>query len=645
MIERPRTTKDTAPPGVPASSDGEVPIRVTEKTATTDTSATTAMTTATAASDAPTTALPIPPHSARAALAARDAPDAAPVAAYDAPSAPSALDAEITESFPVGSPFAPPAPVSDAPVSPDAPQVSPGRAHLILAAALLAVFVGSLDLTVIATLLPRMVSSLNIPTADLDRYIWVVSGYLLAYMVTIPVFGRISDITGRRAVFAASLLIFVAGSALTAVAGDLPTLIAGRVVQGFGGGALVPVTMALVGDLYPPRKRAALVGLVGAVDTLGWVLGPLYGAALLNLTGDWRAVFWVNVPLALVTAGILLLAWRGVPQVRVREGIDVAGAVLLTVALAGLNLALSTGGEAGGGGGQLGGTPNPLAPYRLPLLGVAAGAFLLFLLVEWQTRSPLVPLSLFRRPAFAAATLANLLVGAALIAVMVDVPLFASLTVAERDASTVGALLLTPFTLTMALGSVLGGALSGRIGGRPVAMLGVLVAAVSLVAMRWWPDAVEWQQMGGTLAGAGFGFGLVIAPIASVAIGAVSRQFYGVASGLVVVTRLIGMTVGLSALTSWGVGRLSALLQMTGPVQAAGEADLAFQTRLFDYVGRLTVPYSLVTLKETFVIAGVICLIALIPALFLGGRVREPARGIHRQDAKDAKGGRQRGTL
>lgn len=517
-------------------------------------------------------------------------------------------------------------PVPDVTDAPATPPVSPGRAHFILGAALLAVFVGSLDLTVIATLLPRMVLSLNIPTADLDRYIWVVSGYLLAYMVTIPVLGRVSDIVGRRGVFAACLLIFVAGSVLTALAGDLVTLIAGRVVQGFGGGALVPVTMALVGDLYSPRRRAAIIGLVGAVDTLGWVLGPLYGAALLGLFGSWQAVFWVNVPVALITGLILIVAWRGVRQSRVREGIDLAGAVLLTAALAGLNLALSTGGEAGAGGGQLGGTPNPLAPYKWPLLGAAAVAFALFLLVEAQARHPLVPLPLFRIPAFAAATLANLLVGAALIVVMVDVPLFASLTVNEAEASTVGALLLTPFTLLMALGSVSGGALTGRIGGRWVAVLGVLVAAGGLVAMRWWPDAVEWTQMGGTLAVTGFGFGLVIAPIASVAIAVVRRQFYGVASGLVVVTRLIGMTVGLSALTSWGVQRLASLLEVAAPVQATGEADLAFQTRLFEYIGTATVPYSLVTLKETFVIAGAICLAALLPTLFLGGRHREEER-------------------
>src|SRR4051794_37117399 len=209
-------------------------------------------------------------------------------------------------------------PLSD-PAEDELGQVPPGRARWMLFAALLAVFVGSLDLTVIATLLPKIVSDLQINTSDIDRYVWVVSGYLLAYMVTIPVLGRVSDLIGRRPVFVAALVIFVVGSLLSARAGGLGALIVGRAIQGFGGGALVPVTMALVGDVLPARRRAAVIGLVGAIDTMGWVLGPLYGAALLGLTGSWRIVFWINIPIAALTMVILLFTWRGVPSERRRE--------------------------------------------------------------------------------------------------------------------------------------------------------------------------------------------------------------------------------------------------------------------------------------------------------------------------------------
>jgi MFS family permease len=204
---------------------------------------------------------------------------------------------------------------------------------------------------------------------------------------------------------------------------------------------------------------------------------------------------------------------------------------------------------------------------------------------------------------------------------MVDVPLFAALLEENTQrASLVGAALLLPFTITMAVGSVLGGILTGRFSARPVALFGVVIAGAGLFLMRRWPDRIAPVPMGATLLLAGVGFGIVIAPVASVAINAVRRTHYGIASGLVVVTRLVGMTIGLSVLSGWGVGRLSRLLQDNAPTQNPGESAVDFQARLFAYIADQTVHYSLVVLRETFVIAGIICLAALIPAVILGIR-------------------------
>src|ERR687893_2419036 len=174
-----------------------------------------------------------------------------------------------------------------------------------LGTALLAVLLGALDLTVIATILPGMVTDLRINAADVDRYVWIVNSYLLAYIVAIPVVGRLSDIVGRTVAFQASLALFLVGSIVCAIATDLPGMVAGRAIQGAGGGALLPVTMAMVGDLLPSGRRAAALGLVGAVDTLGWVLGPIWGALLVEIApgqDPWRWVFIVNVPLAVAAA-------------------------------------------------------------------------------------------------------------------------------------------------------------------------------------------------------------------------------------------------------------------------------------------------------------------------------------------------------
>ncbi|HEX2281115.1 MAG TPA: MFS transporter, partial [Thermomicrobiales bacterium] len=165
----------------------------------------------------------------------------------------------------------------------------------------MAVLLGALDLTVIATILPGMVTDLRINAADVDRYVWIVNSYLLAYIVAIPVVGRLSDIVGRKVAFQASLALFVLGSIICAIATELPGMVAGRAIQGAGGGAMLPVTMAMVGDLLPSGRRAGALGLVGAVDTLGWVLGPIWGALLVEIApgqDPWRWAFIVNVPLA-----------------------------------------------------------------------------------------------------------------------------------------------------------------------------------------------------------------------------------------------------------------------------------------------------------------------------------------------------------
>src|SRR5205823_5744295 len=177
-----------------------------------------------------------------------------------------------------------PAPADAAPGEPGLP----AGARPVLAAALAAVLIAAPDLTVIATLLPKVVFDLGINAAEIDRYAWIVSGYLLAYLVTIPVMGRVSDLVGRRPVFFVALGLFALGSVWCVLARGLVPLIAARMLQGFGGGALVPVTLALAADLLPPRRRAAAVGAIGAADTLGWVLGPLWGAGVTGLFGGLR---------------------------------------------------------------------------------------------------------------------------------------------------------------------------------------------------------------------------------------------------------------------------------------------------------------------------------------------------------------------
>ena len=492
-------------------------------------------------------------------------------------------------------------------------------------AALVAVFVGALDLTVIASILPRIVTDLQINTADIDRYVWIVNGYLLAYIVAIPIVGRLSDLVGRRRMFLIALALFIIGSAWCAGADSLWSLVAARAVQGIGGGALLPITMALVGDLLPPQRRAGALGLVGAVDTLGWVLGPLWGALIVGLVATdapWRWVFAINIPLALIA----LFAVRRQPGVT-REKVssdwmrhlDLIGTALLALMLVALNLGLSAGGEIGGatnGGRALGGTRNPLAEWTLPLLGIAAVSAVLLVLHERRTPYPLLPPHLFRRPAFSAAIAANFVVGAALIVAMVDVPVVVTLLVDENRVSVVTALMMAPFTLLMAALSFGGGMWAGRSGERRVALIGLVLVFMGY-AVLWW--GLRDGHYLGLLPGlmlAGAGFGLVVAPIGAAAINAADAEDRGVAAALSLVFRLLGMTVSISGLTALGVYRLQGLVNLTEDVvQLPGESTAEFFARQTEFLYETIIPLTLQVVRETFLIAGVLALIAVVPIL------------------------------
>ena len=188
----------------------------------------------------------------------------------------------------------------------DAPteRVDPA-ARLLLALAATAVAFAAADTYVVVLALPDMMAAAGLSTDELQRAAPLISGFLLGYVGMLPLIGRIADLRGRTPVLVGSLVVFAIGSLLTASAYDLSSMVVGRFVQGVGGGGLVPATLALVADLWPPPRRGLPLGVVGAVQELGSVLGPLYGALVLAV-GDWRAIFWLNLAVGLVLAAALV---------------------------------------------------------------------------------------------------------------------------------------------------------------------------------------------------------------------------------------------------------------------------------------------------------------------------------------------------
>jgi MFS family permease len=515
-------------------------------------------------------------------------------------------------------------------MTPISPSILPSNRtdRWALIAALGAVFLGAVDLTVIATILPRMVFDLEINTADVDRYIWVVNAYLLAYIVSIPLMGRVSDLIGRTAAFEIALLVFLAGSVWSAVAGDLRELIAARAVQGAGGGALLPVTMALVADLLPEGKRLTALGAVGAVDTLGWVLGPIWGAAVVGALGgheSWRWVFWSNLPVGVFVA--IAVAFTGrrqthhqrPPNHRLRR-LDLPGTILLGAGLLLLNLGLSAGAEVGLTQGSamraLGGTKNPLAGDLLPLLGGAVIALAAFVLWERRTAYPIVSPALFRSRPFLTGIVVNFLVGAALIVAVVDVPVTIALIVDQDRISTVSAYLLAPFTVSMAALSFVGGIVANRFSGRTSAAIGLLLVTAGYVALWFGLRDDHYLRMVPGLAIAGTGFGLLVAPVAAQVIDAAKAADRGVAASFTILFRLLGMTIGISTLTALGVRRLQTLTDRLDPiVQQTGESTAEYFVRQNRYIEDVAIPLSLKVVRETFLVAAVIALVAIVPVM------------------------------
>ncbi len=433
--------------------------------------------------------------------------------------------------------------------------------RFVLAVLSFGVLVAADDLTVVATMLRAILFDLGLAVpADLDRAAWIVNAYLIAYVAVMPFTGRLSDRVGRQRVFMGALVVFMVGSIWAALAQGWPAFIAARALTALGGGAMVPVSLAIVSDLYPRQERARALGILGAVDTLGWVWGPLYGALLIRFL-DWRWQFYLNIPLGLI--GLLLAgrALRQLPPPQRAFRLDWPGALALTAGLIALNVAL-----LGSGDVQLAGGFEALTPadrletgWFYPVAVAALGAFYL-----WQRRleqrpdgAPLIDLRLFRRRNFAPALAINFGVGSILIIAMVNVPLLINALEPEPAAAALrSGRLLSLMTGAMALMAWVGGRVVGMAGYRAVTLAGLLACAIGLGWMgATWNPTTPSSIMAWHLAMVGSGLGLVIAPIGAAAINSAPPDQRGITASLVLVLRLMGMSVGLSALTAWGLER------------------------------------------------------------------------------------------
>ena len=483
-----------------------------------------------------------------------------------------------------------------------------------LASVCVAIFLGAVDLTIVSAALPRVLVDLNVSIdTDLGRASWVITGYLLAYTIGMVFAGRLSDLYGRRICYLIGLIVFVIGSIGVALAPTLELVVIGRVAQALGAGGLVPVAMALTGDLFPVASRAQALGLIAAVDTAGWMVGHLYGGTLMRLFDNWRLLFWLNVPFGLAALGLTWRALRGIVTPGRPGTFDWRGALLVTGALAALNIGLAGGAELGTADfyGERSGPPV----YALPLVLIAIGLLAAFVWVERRTREPLIEIGLFRERHALGASILNLLLGFALAIALTNVPLFVNariglLEAADPDALRRGAwdsgLLLSALTLTMALTAWPGGRLAAQAGDYLPAAAGIGIALVGFFLTSRWRADTGYPEMALGLALAGAGLGLVLAPAADTLISAAGEEQRGAASALTIVLRLVGMTLGVSALTVWGVQRQDILRRLGADNPLAASDPAAFLVGVAAQV-----------VGEGFLFAAAACLLGIGAALLL----------------------------
>ena len=474
------------------------------------------------------------------------------------------------------------------------PALTVARRRWIMTAAMMAMFMAAVESTIVSTAMPTIVATLG----DFHLLSWVFAAYLLTQAVTIPVYGRLADLYGRKRVLIIGAGIFLAGSALCGFAWNMPALIAFRGLQGLGAGAIMPVATTIVGDIYSPTDRGRVQGTISALWGVAAVSGPLLGAFLVQQVG-WPTVFWVNLPVGVASILVLTLALRERRPPR-PHSVDYLGSLLLMAGSSALILALVQAQRLG-------------AEIVAALLAVAAVALVLLIRHERRHPEPMMPLELWRLRVIAAVNLGAFAIGAVMMATVVFVPTYVQ-GVMGRSAVLAG-FALTAMSMGWPVASTLAGRLVNRTSYRAMMLLcgvSLVLGAAMLIAMGPSSGPI-WAGGAAFLTGLGMGFGNTVIILAAQS--SVPWQQRGIATSMGLFMRMLGQSVGAAifgGILNLGLARLlpgagDVVERLMEPGQRAslGAANTA---RLAQAVAE--------ALHQVYLVAGVLALAALALAFF-----------------------------
>jgi len=413
----------------------------------------------------------------------------------------------------------------------------------VLFGLMLAILLGALEQSIVAVVLPDIALQLN----GFEDMAWVISAYLVASTVVTPIYGKLSDVLGRRSVLSFSIVLFLLASIFCAMATTMPMLILARILQGLGGGGLISVSQATIADVVPLRERGRYQGYVSGVWAVASMAGPVIGGYLAHFL-SWRWIFWINIPLSLLALVVVRRALRHLPVGGRRHRIDYLGALLFGGGLSGVLVFLT----------RLGQGHSPLEFQTLGLLVAGVVGMVLFVWQERRAVDPVIPLSMLRVPTVAICCTTLFLCFFQLIAMSVLLPLrFQVVGGAHADTA---ALRLVPLTLAIPFGAYISGRLmswSGRY--KPMQLAGSIIAPLAIVALAFMPpQAVMASALVMIVLGLSIGLQLPSGLVATQ--NSVPPQQVGIATALTAFSRLLGGAVGVAVLTTV----LIALLRHSG---------------------------------------------------------------------------------
>jgi EmrB/QacA subfamily drug resistance transporter len=407
--------------------------------------------------------------------------------------------------------------------------LKPQSVRLIFGALMLVLLLASLDQTIVSTALPTIVGDLG----GVSKLSWVVTAYLLASTVSGPLYGKLGDLYGRKKVLQTAIVIFLVGSALCGVAQNMAELIGFRALQGLGGGGLLVVTLAVVGDIIPPRERGRYQGYFGGVFGVSTVIGPLLGGFFVdNLS--WRWIFYINLPIGALAFAVIAAAFHARSD-QVKHRVDYLGALLLAAGLAALVLYTSLGGTTYSWG----------ASAMVALVSASVLLLVAFVLAERRAEEPILPLGIFRNRIFSVTSAIGFVVGFALFGAVTYLPLF--LQNVRGHSPTVSGLLITPLMGGVLVTSILSGQLISHYGRyKPFPIIGTLLVAVGMTLLAQLQVNSSSVVSGLYMLVLGLGLGMVMQVLVLAAQNAVPYEYLGVATSGSTLFRSIGGSIGVS---------------------------------------------------------------------------------------------------